>query len=280
MSGPTTDGSLCCYTTTTCIVGRPLVVAGQVRAAPAVLRGDWTEPSELRVEHLDERARAWLAHAWLDDARLEHASVAAFARLTLELLALGAPAELVRAAQDASLDEIEHARLCYGIASRFGGADVGPGPLAVDGALGEISLAELARATFQEGCVGETVAALVAAEQARTTIDGSIARALDRISQEETRHAALAWRVVRWAISVGGDSIVRVVERALSDVLGETAPVAAAETEIDPELALAYGRLPPSELAAIRAEALRDVVVPCLRSLLGGAERATEAHVA
>jgi hypothetical protein len=47
---------------------------------------------------------------------MEHASVAAFARFTLDLLALGAPADLVQSAQQALGDEIAHAELCFGLA--------------------------------------------------------------------------------------------------------------------------------------------------------------------
>lgn len=52
---------------------------------------------------------------------MEHASVAAFARFTLQLLAMGAPAELVQASVGAAADELDHARLRFGIADRFDG---------------------------------------------------------------------------------------------------------------------------------------------------------------
>ena len=55
--------------------------------------------------------------AWTTAARAEHASVASFARFTLQLLHLGAPADLVADAQQAALDEVRHARLCFGVAS-------------------------------------------------------------------------------------------------------------------------------------------------------------------
>ncbi len=51
----------------------------------------------------------------------EHASVAAFARLAIDRMIHGAPAELVDAAHVAARDEIRHAQQCYGIASAFAG---------------------------------------------------------------------------------------------------------------------------------------------------------------
>jgi hypothetical protein len=78
-------------------------------------------------------------------ALLEHASVASFARFSLQLMAAGAPASLVEAAHRAALDEIEHARLTFRLASRYEGRALGPGPLPVDGSVAvDASLASLA----------------------------------------------------------------------------------------------------------------------------------------
>jgi hypothetical protein len=95
----------------------------------------------------------------------EHASVAAFARATLELLAVGAPPELVFASQQASLDEIRHTRTCLTLAARYG-APQEPGPLPALAPRGG-GLVALACNTFLEGCVGETIAAVAARRAAR-----------------------------------------------------------------------------------------------------------------
>ncbi|MFZ5897429.1 MAG: hypothetical protein ACOY0T_40625 [Myxococcota bacterium] len=78
-----------------------------------------TSPSELRNALSDEWARA---------ACFEHASIASFNRFSLELLALGAPGDLVERANRAALDEVRHARLCFALASVYAGDDFGPGP--------------------------------------------------------------------------------------------------------------------------------------------------------
>jgi hypothetical protein len=276
-SGPIEDGNLCCYYTQTCIVGRPLMVSGELRLAPSVSSNDWCGFAEIRVEDLDPELRERVANAWLRDAQLEHASVAAFARLTLELLALGAPPDLVAASQDSSVDEILHAQLCYGVASRFAGRDLGPGRLPVGGALGDVSLEELARSTFEEGCVGETVAALVAATQARTARDPELVRVLERIAEDESRHAAFAWRVVRWAVKVGGKSVAQVIERELERALA--AQLSFDEAQLDTGGLARFGRLSADELGRIRQECLRDVVTPCLRTLLSTEPAEQVAHV-
>jgi hypothetical protein len=71
-----------------CVVWRPLTVAGEIRSAPSARRTDWSVACALDVEPIDASLRAEVAEKWLTDAKLEHASVAAFAKLTLELMSL------------------------------------------------------------------------------------------------------------------------------------------------------------------------------------------------
>src|SRR5690349_3292760 len=78
----------------------------------------------------DPATRADARRAGIEAAAREHAAVATFARLSLELLALGAPSDLVVAAHDAALDEVRHARQSYAIASALGETVVGPDALA------------------------------------------------------------------------------------------------------------------------------------------------------
>ena len=56
----------------------------------------------------------------------EQASVASFARFSLDLLSVGAPADLVDDAHDAAKDEIQHAKLAFGLASFYLGETVQP----------------------------------------------------------------------------------------------------------------------------------------------------------
>jgi hypothetical protein len=49
-----------------------------------------------------------------------------------------------------------------------------------------------------EGCVRETFGALLATYQAATAKDPVIRAAMKQIARDETRHAALAWKVASW----------------------------------------------------------------------------------
>jgi hypothetical protein len=75
-------------------------------------------------------------------------------------------------------------------------------------------LAIIAARTVEEGCVGETLAAILAAEQLEKASDTAVREALAMIAADEARHAELAWRVVAWAIEAGGDRVRAAVAAA------------------------------------------------------------------
>jgi len=184
-----TTPTQCCYTwQQPCPGGRPLCVEGDVIVAAAIRRDDWRTGRAG-----DDPAR------WLREAASEHASIASFARASLQLLALGAPPELVAGAHAAALDEIEHARLCYGLASSD--EAWGPGPLPI--APIDASPRAVALETFLGGCVNETIAALEAADP--------------RIAADEARHAELAWRTLAWLVRAH-PSCVPALGRAVRDL--------------------------------------------------------------
>lgn len=181
--------------------GRPLTVDGGTRR-PAVVAGDaWVASVQPDLD-LEPEERARRADKWLTTARDEHASVAAFARWSLQLMHLGAPPELLVATQRAAADEVRHARLAFGLASAYAGRPMSAGPLPVDGAL-ETDRKALVRAQVRDACVNETLAAIQAAEQARTEADPAVQRVLQVIADDEARHSELAWQTLVWLI---GDS--------------------------------------------------------------------------
>jgi hypothetical protein len=171
-----------------------------------------TETHEQERSDFDARIGA----AWTKDALLEHASIASFARFTLELLAVGAPPKLVVASQSAGRDEVQHAQKCFLIASRFSGKKLGPGPLDLTGVEAARDLRSVAIATVHEGCVNETVSAALAEERAEGAEDDAVRAALHKIATDEARHAKLAWDFVAWAIDKGGAPIREAVTRAFA----------------------------------------------------------------
>lgn len=226
--------------------------------------------------------RARVAQGWLEQALMEHASVAAFARFSLQLLSLGAPAELVSEASQALADEIRHARECFALARRHGGRDVGPGPLPLGGALHELGLTEIVLGTIAEGCIGETIAALEAAEAHAHCQDEATRNVLERISADETQHAQLAWRLVAWALERGPASLREAVaagfERELSAVPSSSSSTITLSPGEHP--LLLHGLVGPELRGALRVRVLHDVVAPSVRALLSAPPHHAAEHAA
>jgi hypothetical protein len=195
--------------------GRPLRRDGVHCLAP-LRRGDGDRSTTAVVPAVvDSAAREALARAWAHDAQTEHASIAAFGRLALELMALGAPTGLVRDAHRAALDEVEHAELCLAIASANAGAPLSLGALPEAAAAPRRpDLAALAVESLVEGCLGEGVAAAHAQEASRGA-EGPAAAALARIAIDEARHAELAWAVLGWCLREGGEAVREAVAAAM-----------------------------------------------------------------
>lgn len=282
------DGSVC---------GRPFLVEGSARLAAltnvSFVNRHRSAESVGRASNdgMVECEVAWelqelVGGHWAAIGLMEHASIAAFARFALQLMHLGAPLELLEAAQRAMFDETEHAKLCFDLASQILGRPVGPGKLSLHDALTDTSLAEIVRLTIREGCIGETVAAMEAFEGATAAVEPRIASMLQRIQQDELRHAELAWRFVQWALSqdesevtpasIGSraSSIREVVAGEFASALAELdAPLAARTISRTESACAGFGVLPEATRQHVRRLALRDVIAPCVSELLRGEER-------
>jgi hypothetical protein len=265
----TQTANACCYTwVIPCPGGRPLMVDGAARTAPEAANAAWLDDGFREAfAALPEEARALLAEHYAAEASYEHASIASFARVSLSLLAAGAPADLLERAQRAGFDEVAHARTMYTMASACRRAPVGPGRLDLSG-VGSIaqSVADIAEEAFVEGCGGEVTAALVLREEAAMAIGDSICEVLERMASDEEAHAELAWRTVAWALSVEPEAVRARLERAASKVAKDAELAAASHDPADSR------RLPgvtsAGERSAIKKRAIAEVTLPCLDALL------------
>ena len=251
-----------------CVYGRPFLVRGSAQTADVVTRSDW-QASDLRPD-LDDPSpeqREALSRAWARMAQMEHASVAAFARFALQLLSVGAPASLIEQTYEAMRDETEHAKMCFALAGSYSGHAVGPAALSVGDALADLSPEAILVTTILEGCIGETVAAIEAAEALEHAKDPAVRGVLSKIAEDEKRHAGLAWQYVRWATSQ--DAQLRVMAAAVfASAATESRPssrLSVAGTEGD---LLRFGIVSEPFRRQIRANVLLNVIAPCARALL------------
>ncbi len=247
--------------------GRPFLVNGEARLSAPLSSAEWRDrtPVPNRLASLDNGVKALLAEHFTQAALMEHASIAAFARFTLQLLAFGAPAELVALAAEATADETRHARQCFELASRYAGRDLGPAPLDVDGALEHSDLAAVVELVVEEGCVGETAAALEASWAAEAATDPLVRDVLTGIAADEERHAALAFRFVAWTIERDPRLLDRVKARV--EALARKRMMANPEAELHAAELREYGVLSAAERRLARATALDDIIPAVLASI-------------
>ncbi len=201
---------------------------------PSSESNDWTRPlvdasvidfdDVLRREDVDDTTRSALAAQWRENGRTEHASVAAFARLTLDLVALGAPPELVAAAQRDALDEIRHAELCFALARAIDGRSESPSafPAAARARtlsrVRSVALVELAVDSLIDGALHEGVSARIVAKLARRAADPTVRAILRQIAADEGRHSAHGWDVVRFCLAEGGAPVAFALASAVASL--------------------------------------------------------------
>lgn len=163
--------------------------------------GQARSPAARAAGHFDGRSPD--AARWADRIRDECSSVLAFMQLALELLDENAPLGLVARAVRSAEQELSHTWAATALASRFGRAPIvprSPAPRFRSRLPRRQQLARLAHEGWVDGCLNEGLAALIAAEEARSTTDAEEARVSAKIAREEAEHCELAFDVVRWVL--------------------------------------------------------------------------------
>lgn len=194
------DPNACCYgyESGPCGKGRPLRDGASLVLADEIRTTGWSGVDVAAAAREVEDVTSFVRY-FRRVARLEHGSVAAFASVSLDLLSLGAPADLIEAAHVAALDEIRHARACWSLIAALTGESVGPSPMAIP-ARASATVEKMLIETVIDGCVGETLGSLLFAEMARRA-PPALAAIFATIADEEARHAELAFRIARFLIA-------------------------------------------------------------------------------
>lgn len=273
----TPNGRVCNSSFDAC--GRPFLVHGVARQARSCYGATgWCEPRRAPSNDLPSVHRRELAEYWTRVGLMEHASVAAFARFALELLALGAPAELVEQTQRALGDEIAHTKLCFGLASRYAGRELGPRNLPLSGALEGRSSSVIVDTAILEACLGETLAAAEAAAALEQAQDEEVRGVLARIAEDEARHAELGFRFLSWVLSWAPpalreqalDTLFSAIERSLRECDAVLLESGADAGSLAADALQAHGLLDRVQRLQARKMALTEIVLPCALALRDG----------
>ncbi len=245
----------CCYHWREKVAGgRPLTEGETAWLAGLEVSDAWRGVGSSREPPLEPNPA--LASAWLDDTLTEHASIAAFHRVALELLQLGAPPELLLLVQQAATDEVVHAQLCLELARAYGAPPLSPGPLRIP-PLRPPSLVGFALDTLLEGVIAETSAALGALRAAAACTVPRVRAVLTRIADDEVGHAALAFQLLDWCLARAPREVTGALRAAR---LRLPAQLQAQEILGSPEPA--PGRLTSAELRQARLDAWELLIAP------------------
>ncbi len=244
--------------------GRPLRAGG--RSVAADLQGGghrWAKGPRPDVTALDEDTREALGRMWQHDAIKEHGSVPAFAQLTWQLAAAGAPDDLLERCHVSAIQEIEHTRRCFALCETYLGRTFEVGPIAALASTpsahhGRRRLVEsIALDTLEDGCLIEDLNADFAEVAHALAKDPAAAALAAMIAREEREHADLAWDILAWCLQTE-PAIASVVARRVARlpdhvVVPYSAQTMAVICRADPAQMAAHARVPMAQWPEIFA---------------------------
>ena len=164
-----------------------------------------------------------VAAEWRRRTEAEYTSAAIAHQVTLWLIRLGGPPDLIRDGLRIVEDELTHSELSAQVMAASGGVAAAP---VIDGASltlagGPDARVALVSAVVRFFCVGETVAVpLFRMLRERATVPAA-RRALNRVLRDEARHRQFGWDVLDWLLLGDADAVLRQVRRELPAVLAD-----------------------------------------------------------
>lgn len=154
--------------------------------------------------HVEPAADDSVRQEWLRRIEAEYRSGAHAQHLTLWLMQLAAPPELIELGLGVVRDELKHAELSAEVYQAAGGTDLPDLPresLALVRTPGLHLEHDVLRVTVEMFCLGETVAVRLFG-RLRDASGVRVARgALDQILRDEVSHREFGWTVLAWLLS-------------------------------------------------------------------------------
>jgi hypothetical protein len=139
---------------------------------------------------------------WLRRMVNEHQSAAVFAQLLPQLIEAQATLDVKTSVLRMSMDELRHGGLCGGVVEALGGeaaVELELAPKALPAHPGCTPLERVTRNALFVGCICETVAVALTAEEREHTTEPLVRRVIEQICADESLHARFGWALVREA---------------------------------------------------------------------------------
>lgn len=223
-----------------------------------------------------------IAHEWLRRVEAEYGSATLTHHLTLWLLQLTAPFELVRMGLAIVEDELAHAELSQAVHVAAGGSAVARlqrDRLGLRLQPGEPLELAVARVGLDSFCLGETVAVRLFARLRQPCTEPVALSALDRILRDEVRHRDFGWTLLEWLLSTPASASVEALAAAelphmFERLRGNYAFASLGQASPRDELAQRWGLMPGCDYAQALLETYERDYRPRFAELGIDAERA------
>ena len=223
------------------------------------------------VAQLTAAERSRLAETWTRRSAAEYLAVSTFAVLAIDLVAAGAPADVLSLCMRAGIDEVRHAELCLRMIEIYGGKRVQPPP-GMSSLPDDPERPKLFQAlanTMLVSCVSETYATTVLTATRDLTTDPVAHAVLTSIYSDEVMHARLGWSYLRYAIDRGGQGVIDAAAKMVPIALRGVANVVERERPVGEvtDAVRAHGLMTPAEERVIYSSCVREVLVPGFEAL-------------
>ena len=221
---------------------------------------------ESTAHELTEEQRQHVGRTWKARTAAEHLAISTFSLLTLDLVAAGAPADILSMCLRAGIDEIRHAELCVRMVELYTGEKMWPRggmsrlPRNTEKPPGSQAVGN----TLLVSCVSETFATTLLAAAREQSHDPPTQEVLTAIYSDEIMHARLGWSYLRYTLTTGGqqaiDAAVEMVPRAVRGVCN-VVELPRSDAPIPAELRN-HGIMLPSEQRVVFSTCIREVIAP------------------
>jgi hypothetical protein len=222
-------------------------------------------------EPLSLPASARVRAEWHARIAAEYTSAAITQTLTLWLMQLGAPPDLIHAGLEIVGDELVHSRMADETYRAAGGSEppaIGMAQLQLEPLEAALPL-DVLRVCLQSFCLGETVAVPLFSRLREGCTVAAARAALDRVLVDEVRHRDFGWDLLDWLTASGlVDDVATRVAAWLPGMLaeldrcyGEASPTYAAGATLEPA-ERAWGLAPTTTYAEILGRTIERDLAP------------------
>lgn len=232
---------------------------------------------ESHAPKLEPDVRAELARIWGERIPTEYRSITGFATFSFDLIAAGAPVDLVAVCHRVCIDELRHTELAVRMVEVYGGTrpdlprDISNLP--ADAKL--TAVGQACRSAILLSCLGETFACTELAMLRDRAVDPVVQGVLTIFLSDEIVHARIGWAYLAHAMKTAdpktkasvADAVPRYIEGIAANLFGTEEALAAVDVTNDDARLAAHGVCSMREEQDLYRQFVPDVFLPGLQAV-------------